>query len=122
MTNELKSFHISDVVSATTGRLVSLNGMQGIYDILSYMAGTDLFTHQLPTVSRQAEPLLKKAYPFLGEIVFPEINTEDDVKAFIDELVEKHGEYLIIFPLDSPFIPTLSEAIALAKTELNTDG
>jgi len=33
-------FHISDVLSITTGRLVSSRKMEGIYKILNHMTGT----------------------------------------------------------------------------------
>ena len=118
MTNELKTFHVSDVISASTGVLVSVNGMRGIYSILGYMAGQELFTHELPEVSRQAEKQLTKDFPFLSDLELPKFNTQEDVAAFVAEMVEKHGEYLPVFPLKDVFIPTLSEAIALAKEHL----
>jgi len=43
-----KDFHISDILSITDGRLVSTRHMDGIYEILNFMTGDNLFTHQLP--------------------------------------------------------------------------
>ena len=37
----------------TTHRLVSPSGMDGIYAVLSFMAGRPVFTHELPDI---AEP------------------------------------------------------------------
>jgi hypothetical protein len=43
-----RTFDLGDVLSITTGRLVSQRGMDGIYDVLNFMTGDDLMTHQLP--------------------------------------------------------------------------
>ncbi len=64
----MKLFHISDVLSATTGRLVSTRHMDGIYDILNFLTGDSLFTHQLPHASIECEPWLRTQFPRL----FPE--------------------------------------------------
>jgi hypothetical protein len=61
----LKSFHISDVLSATTGRLVSSRHMEGVYDILNFVTGDNLYTHQLPRAMRECEPWLRTQFPTL---------------------------------------------------------
>jgi hypothetical protein len=61
----MKKFHISDVLSVTTGRLVSSRHMDGIYEILNFLTGDNLFTHQLPRAMRECEPWLKTQYPQL---------------------------------------------------------
>lgn len=63
----LKQFHIGDLITVTTGRLVSTRHMDGVYDILNWMTGESLFTHQLPRVSREAEPVLTELYPQLSK-------------------------------------------------------
>lgn len=60
-----KEFHLGDVLSMTTGRLLSPRGMEGIYDILGFMTGETLFTHQLPHASRKCSPHLEKQFPEL---------------------------------------------------------
>ena len=52
--SESKRFHISDILSITTGRLVATRHVEGIYDILGFMTGEELFTHQLPRASSSA--------------------------------------------------------------------
>lgn len=122
MNTEPKSFHISDLISASHGRLVSSRGMEGVYDILSHMAGTTLYTHQLPEVGRQAEPALREAHTFLNDIEVPEIHSEEEATAFIAEMVDKHGEYFAVSPLDVVSVPTLFEAVDLArKARSNAD-
>jgi len=61
----MKLFHIGDVLSVTTGRLVSSRHMEGIYELLNFLTGDNLFTHQLPRAMRECEPWLKTQYPQL---------------------------------------------------------
>lgn len=61
----MKNFHISDILSVTTGRLVSSRHMDGIYEILNFLTGDNLFTHQLPRAMRECEPWLKTQFPYL---------------------------------------------------------
>jgi hypothetical protein len=61
----MKEFHISDVLTVTTGRLVSSRHMDGIYEILNFLTGDNLFTHQLPRAMRECEPWLKTQFPYL---------------------------------------------------------
>lgn len=62
----MKLFHISDVLTVTTGRLVSRRHMAGVYDILNFLTGDDLFTHQLPRAVQECEPWLKTQFPQLS--------------------------------------------------------
>lgn len=61
----MKKFHISDVLSVTTGRLVSTRHIDGIYDILNFLTGDKLFTHALPRASGECKPWLKAQFPQL---------------------------------------------------------
>jgi hypothetical protein len=63
-----RQFHISDVLSISTGRLVSTRLMDGIYDILNFMTGDDLFTHVLPRAARECKPYLFQQHPSLDSI------------------------------------------------------
>lgn len=63
-----KQFHISDVLSVTTGRLVSTRHMAGIYEILNHMTNDQLFTHQLPRASAECKPWLIRQYPQLADV------------------------------------------------------
>jgi hypothetical protein len=63
----VKLFHLSDVLSVTTGRLVSTRHIDGVYDLLNFLTGDRLFTHQLPRASRECEPWLRSQFPQLME-------------------------------------------------------
>jgi hypothetical protein len=63
----MKMFHISDVLSVTTGRLVSSRHMEGIYDILNFLTGDNLYTHQLPRAFRECAPWMRTQFPDIME-------------------------------------------------------
>ena len=109
-----KAFHLGDILSITTGRLVSPRKMDGIYDILNFMTGDNLFTHQLPRAGRECKPELKKQFP---QLATAEMNFEvaeisemletpsgkNDPGALVDGWLAKqiviYGEYLEVSPL-----------------------
>jgi hypothetical protein len=110
-----KTFHIGDVLTAMTGRLVSPRHIEGVYDILNWMTGDSLFTHQLPRASREAEPVLRERFPDLAAIEIPEWGekgTKEVIYAWLDEQVAIHGETREVAPLDAsdhPVIDPLTE-------------
>lgn len=110
-----EQFHITDMISITSGRLVSVNGIEGIYKILSHMAGTEVYTHQIPELGRQAEPVLKEAFPFLENVIVPEIKTEEDVKAFAADVEGAYGDYFEVPVLENPRILSFPEAQDAAR-------
>lgn len=61
----MKTFHISDLLSITTGRLVSSRHMDGVYEILNFLTGDNLFTHQLPRACEECSPWLRTQFPQL---------------------------------------------------------
>lgn len=89
----MKKFHIGDILSITTGRLVSPRLMEGMYDILGYMSGEQLWTHQLPRVSRECKPYLLEQHPQLKDVDASNVTPENH-KAWLAEQVAKFGEEL----------------------------
>src|SRR3989338_2928760 len=63
---QTKQFHLGDVLSIATNRLVSPRHIDGVYDILNFMTGDNLFTHQLPRASDECKPYLVKQFPQLA--------------------------------------------------------
>ena len=86
-----KNFHIGDILSITTGKLVGPNHMDGIYKILDFMTGDELFTGQLPRASEECKPFLLKQMPWLIEISTEEVNQEN-WETWLAEIVQKYGE------------------------------
>jgi hypothetical protein len=63
----MKEFKTRDVLSTVTGRLMGDIG--GIYEVLNYMTGESVFTHQLPRISREARPVIVAAHPQLQQAI-----------------------------------------------------
>ena len=98
--SQTKTFHVGDILTVTDGHLVSPNGVGGLYDILNWMTGESLFTHQLPRASRECEDNLKAQHPDLAEVVFPAgEHTEESVLAWLAGIVEQFGETREVAPL-----------------------
>ena len=109
-----RRFHLGDVLSITTGRLVSPRHMDGVYDILNFMTEDNLFTHQLPRACDECKPYLLKQFPQLNtafiqsacKILDREVenrNSRDpengepmplNITAWLEELTKRYGEYL----------------------------
>jgi len=89
-----KDFHLGDILSVTTGHLVSPRHMEGVYDILNWMTGEILYTHQLPRVAREAGPVLLVAHPKLASISVPEFAKPDEVLEWLADQVAIYGEAL----------------------------
>lgn len=94
-----RSFDLGDVLSITTGRPVSPRHMAGIYDILNFMTGESLFTHQLPRVIREAAPILLAQHPALAEIAEPDFKSPDEVAPWLAAMKARYGETLEIAPM-----------------------
>lgn len=101
--NPLKArdFHLGDILSVTTGLLVSPRHIEGVYDILDWMTGDNLFTHQLPRAARECRDPLLRQHPDLADVQFPdEFDGKEHVEAWLAEQVERFGETRPVAPID----------------------
>lgn len=95
--NDVKRFHLGDVLSITTGALVSRDHMAGVYAILNHMTGEDLFTHQLPRAMDDAQPYLFDQFPELRAVHFPGgLDSKEAVFAWVDEQAATYGEWFAV--------------------------
>jgi len=104
-----KEFHISDVLSITTGQLVSTRHMEGVYDILNYMTDSSLWTHQLPKAADLCAPYLLRQHPGLEHVEKVKIHAVDDalilderngiIDTWLKQQITKFGEYLMVEPV-----------------------
>ena len=62
---QMKKFHLGDVLSIITGRLVSPRHIDGVYAILHFMTDDNVFTHAIPRVIAECKPYLVKQFPQL---------------------------------------------------------
>lgn len=85
-------FHLGDVLTITTGLLVSPRHMVGVYDILNYMTGQNLYTHQLIRAMEVCKSELVKQYPWLTDVVVLERPLpEGKIVAWLTEQVARFG-------------------------------
>lgn len=89
---ETRDFHLGDILTITTEHLVTPNGVDGLYQILNWMTGDNLFTHQLPRATRECAPDLLRQHPDLANVTVPEFDSEAAVWAWLDDQVRRYGE------------------------------
>lgn len=101
MSTDTRMFHLGDILTVTTGCLVSPRHMDGVYDLLNFMTGDDLMTHQLPRAGRECAPALLDQHPQLCDVVVPEFDGEAHVWRWLGEQVDRYGMELPVQPLSS---------------------
>lgn len=90
---------LGDILTITTGRLVSRDHIDGVYRILNFMTGDSLYTHQLGRAMDEcSEPLLTQ-HPQLRETDCPEFASPDDVRPWLEEMEQRYGTELAVEPL-----------------------
>ena len=104
---ESKIVPVGDVISTVTGRVLSRDGIGGIYNVCDFMTGEPNFTHQLPRVSEECRPVIVSQHPWLGDIVTPPewdesdfSITEEIVLKWLDGIEAEYGETVELTPLD----------------------
>jgi hypothetical protein len=90
-----KLFHLGDILSITTGIMMSPRHMDGIADILKFMTGEVLFTHQLPRARLECAPFLLKQHPQLENISFEPI-TAENFTTVLEGLCAEYGDQLLV--------------------------
>lgn len=88
----MKKFHISDILSVMTGKMVSIRNMEGLYDILDYMTDDNLHTHQIPRALDECKPYLVKQFPQLESIDVSEVN-DDNLLSVMENIEAAYGSY-----------------------------
>jgi len=110
-------FDLGDILSVTTGFLVSPRHIGGVYDILGYMTGESLFVHQLPRASRECSPFLLAQHPRLrGASVPDEFDGEEAVISWLDAMKVRFGGSLPVAPLspkDHTHIDPITELVMM---------
>lgn len=95
----IREFYLGDILSITTDRLVSPRKMDGVYEILNYMTGDDLFTHQLPRAADECAPELLRQHPQLADVDASSVHDPATAEAFLAEMKAAHGDTLPVLPL-----------------------
>lgn len=109
--NDERSFSLGTVLSVTTGRLVAPGGIDDIYEILNFLTGETLVTHQIPRAIHTCQPYLQVKFPLLAkdhlESDLDDLNArlaiadspETTVQEWVASLIERFGPSINLHPL-----------------------
>lgn len=96
-----KKFHISDILSVTTGATLSNRHMGGIYDIMGHLVNDkEITTGGLAAMRPKAQEFLEAAMPWVKEVEFPSLSDDASleervrlVNEFLNVAAKKYGEF-----------------------------
>ncbi len=102
-----ETFHIGDLLTVTTDRLVSPTHMDGLYRLVDYMTGVPHFTHQLPRGVEACKPHLLEQHPWLAQVTVPDgVTGEEAVRVFLETVAADFGEQHEVAPIpDGEYAP-----------------
>lgn len=113
---ETREFPTAAVLSAITGMLIVPN-IGPVYEVLNFMTGESLMTHQLPRVGREATAVMLKRHPELAQtLVERDQVNPSNWQLWRDRWVERHGPTMAVPRMtaaDHERIDPLSEAAEL---------
>lgn len=112
-----RSFHLGDILTVTTGILVAPRGVDALYDLLNYMTGDNLFTHQLPRAAEECAPALRTQFPDLAAVQPPTFDSAAQVESWLAEQVARYGSERVVEPLPADghaHIDPLAELLMMA--------
>jgi hypothetical protein len=93
-----RAFDLGDILTITTGRLCAIRGMDAVYDILNFLTGDSLFTHQIPRACRECGPWLLRQHPQLAAVTQDELGPEN-YAANLAKWKGRFGETLSVTPI-----------------------
>jgi hypothetical protein len=111
---ETKSFTLADILTHTTGRLLTPIG--DVYLFLEWVTGEQgVMTHQLPRLSREVTPFLEKTFPDLAaiDIAAVPISSQADVDALMARLAVDHGTHR-----DVPRMPAVDHIDPISELKM----
>ncbi len=97
MTIQAKAFPTGDVLSTATGYLVTPNGIGAVYEVLNWMTGESVYTHQIPRIGREAKAVLLAAHPELAE-AYKEAKqiTRENWQQWLATWEARYGETILV--------------------------
>lgn len=96
---EPRAFPLADILSVTTGKLLSHRHIEGVYDILGFMTGESLMTHQLPRAADACRPSLIAQHPDLdGVDPTPDLD-HDNLYVWLLDAERQYGSELLVAPV-----------------------
>lgn len=89
-------FTLGQVLSVSTGKL--LCGMAGLYEIMNFLTGENLLTHQLVRAFAPCKKYALEQFPNLEEVDTSCVNTENAL-SWVEEQKELFGELFALTPM-----------------------
>jgi len=90
------TFTLAEVLSVLTDIL--LCDIEGVYRVLNFMTGANLFTHQLPRAGRLAAPCIAQQHPDLAALDWTHVGPEN-WREWLQAQVERFGLTVELSPL-----------------------
>lgn len=95
---ETKEFGLGAVVSIVDGKMVAPFGE--IHELIEWMAGEPVWTHQIPRVSDEARPALIEQFPGIDDVRVPDgTDSWEKAAAFLATISGRFGERLDVAPI-----------------------
>ena len=117
-----KEFDLGAILNITTKRLFT--SMEDVYEVLNYLTGDSIYTHQIPRVMPIAKAYVLSLHPELtgvGDTV--EINSFDAAKSFINEQKKVFGNKLPLSPMGKTdgysYVDPIEEVIDITSGKTN---
>lgn len=107
-------FHLGDVLSMTTGKLLSPSHMGGIYKIAQHLAGEPVWTHQLGRVMTESRPHLLAQFPALEPVTGEDVTPENHQR-WLAVMVETLGEWFDVLPMPADAHESIDPLSELAE-------
>lgn len=82
-----RRFHLGDVLTLTTGVMVSPRRMAGVRDVIHFMCGGEVYTNQLGDALNVCKPALLTQHPALADVEGPgdgAITDADTARRWVD--------------------------------------
>lgn len=96
----MRKFDHADVLSVTTGHLVSKRHLNGVLELLTYMTGKDVPVHMYPRVVGKCAASLLEQYPKLSSVDASKVNAKN-LTSWLSEQKAIYGDKLLVKPLNS---------------------
>ena len=113
-----RDFDLGAVLNITTSRLFT--SMDDVSEVLNYLTGDSIYTHQIPRVMDAAKPYVLSLHPELkgvGDDV--EIHSFEDAKAFVDEQKKVFGDKLPLKPMSKTdgysYVDPIEESVEMTS-------
>ncbi|MFA4050928.1 MULTISPECIES: DUF7736 domain-containing protein [Mycobacteroides] len=106
-----RMFGLGAILTVTTDRMLARD-IGDIYELLNFMTGDNLFTHQLPRAAGECKPALLEQHPQLADIAVPDLPDANAYMAYLAGLEDTYDAELAVTPLpddDHTHIDPLSE-------------